>query len=262
MAHMLKPLFAVAAGIATLISGGPPSHAQPQASARQPTLEVNVLLTPTAAFALDENADPAAVRIEEIRAQLATQNHELLAMQKDGETAQGEDAQALWSRSIELHLDSAVTFREWVENVATLAANGAAVGKYEAQLKSLLPGATLSTQSLFETLQKSIADISTQLESEGEGHAEVLLPELHAANGDAGHHEVGTGQGRAPVGGRLHLHLRAIVLADHLGQSRRFLQRLGIDIDEYKRDVMVAQRDRRHDVGHRPAAKAGAACAD
>jgi small conductance mechanosensitive channel len=175
MAHMLKPLFAVAAGIAILIAGVSPSHAQPQAFARQPALEVNVLLTPTAAFALDENSDPAAVRIEEIRAQLATQNLELLAMQKDGETAQGEDAQALWSRSIELRLDSAVTFREWVENVATLAANGAAVEKYEAQLKSLLPGATLSTQSVFETLQKSISDISTQLQSEGEG-----APELRA----------------------------------------------------------------------------------
>ncbi|MBW2291698.1 MAG: hypothetical protein JRG94_05235, partial [Deltaproteobacteria bacterium] len=139
MTHALKLLFVLSA-LATLVVSGSISHAKSDSTSAESAPEVNALFSPASAFPLDENSDPAAVRIEELRAQLAAQNLELLAMQRDAETARGEDAQALWSRSIELRLDAAVALAEWVDNVESLAANDADVSKYQGQLKTLLPG--------------------------------------------------------------------------------------------------------------------------
>jgi len=172
MTHALKLLLVLSA-LATLAVSGSISHAKSNATPAESAPEINALFSPAAAFPLDENSDPAAVRIEELRAQLAAQNLELLAMQRDAKTARGEDVQALWSRSIELRLDAAVALAEWVDNVESLAANDADVSKYQGQLKTLLPGAVLSVQNLFATVEESMADVSAKLEGAGDDAADL-----------------------------------------------------------------------------------------
>jgi len=111
MTHALKLLLVLSA-LATLAVSGSISHAKSNATPAESAPEINALFSPAAAFPLDENSDPAAVRIEELRAQLAAQNLELLAMQRDAKTARGEDVQALWSRSIELRRAAAGALAE------------------------------------------------------------------------------------------------------------------------------------------------------
>jgi small conductance mechanosensitive channel len=147
---------------------GSTSYAKPESSPAELNPGVNALLAPAAAFPLDENSDPAAIRIEELRTQLAELNLELLALKEDGQTSKGDDALALWSRSIELRLDAAVALGTWADDVATLAAADHDVTKYRQQLKGLLPGATLAAQALFATVQQSIADASAKLEAGGD----------------------------------------------------------------------------------------------
>lgn len=158
---------------ATLLVLSSLSQAEPHPALPVPASEVNALFSSAAGFPVDENSDPAAIRIEELRAQLASQNSELLAMQSDSETVQGEDAQALWSRSIELRIESAEALAEWANNVASLAAAGSETSKYEEQLKVLLPGAMLGAQNHFESIEKIMAEIASTLEEAGDDTATV-----------------------------------------------------------------------------------------
>ncbi len=70
---------------ATLVVFGSTSHAKSDPSRSESAPKINAFFSSASAFPIDEESDPSAVRIEELRVQLATQNLELLAIQSDAE---------------------------------------------------------------------------------------------------------------------------------------------------------------------------------
>jgi small conductance mechanosensitive channel len=149
---------------------------------------------PEGAASVEAEADPQLVRIEEIRAELAAQRREVLAMEADARQARGEDLVALRGKAIEMRFAAVGSLREMIEAVLALESRGGDVSLYRSELGELLPSLTVSIRSHFDVLQASLDRLKAERDEAGPGvqlaveqdiqHQDVLIGRILAVGVD------------------------------------------------------------------------------
>lgn len=143
-----------------------PAHAQeatePKASARA---SAEFLSEEAAAPTEVREANPIVERIEGLRAELAADRDEVIAVEKSARKAEGADLVALRTQAMELRLESIGKLRKLVDAVKELEDSGGDAGLYRGQLAELLPAMTPALQSLIEAADDSLKKLQQKRDS-------------------------------------------------------------------------------------------------